>query len=100
MNEVINMQGMECPPCAKLGRNSRGSFAGAESAHVHVCGWVCVCDCVEEEPEKESAANRPRRHKGRLCGSSRRVDTDSQQQQRTERLSSGLNCMMLTDMGT
>lgn len=43
MNEVINMQGMECPPPATLGRNSRGSFAGGE----------CVCVCVEVGPEKE-----------------------------------------------
>lgn len=35
VNEVINMQGMECPLRAKLGRNSRGSFAGG--------GNVCVC---------------------------------------------------------
>ena len=45
MNEVINMQGMECPPRSKLGRNSRGSFAGG--------GNVCVCVCVLKGGQRE-----------------------------------------------
>lgn len=50
MNEVINMQGMECPPRAKLGRNSSGSFAGGEN--------VCVCMCVLKRGQRKRAQQR------------------------------------------
>ncbi len=48
------MQGMECPPRAKLGRNSSGSFAGGEN--VWVC--VCVCVCVLKRGQRKRAEQR------------------------------------------